>query len=429
MKRLLPVLVCLLAGKSVFAEAPETPQQELARAEVLERNHKHAEALALARKAAEAGLAEAWYWIGMNTTDADPAAFVKAAGLGYAPAFPFALDGVLFRAGHKADVTQAKHLADLARSRHVNLGYDSAAELQTIDRCFQAGEPNIPTKLSKDELALYSRPGTDCSVYRTGVGAANNYGKYLRCLLAQSPDDMNALAEIYANGWGVARDVKLAISLLCHASEVPAELIGMVSALSAGSDVKPKKDFLFCDFVTSGLKAGVCSAQAEHIAAARRKQELDALTSSWTSSQKKAFDELWRAAGDFFSTYASEDQDTSGTARPAIVVAAETRLRDEFLSALRSFEAGKLPPELDFKKSDRELNAVYARVVEKLKAEGYGAVGPESLRTTQKKWLAYRDAWAAFATVRYPGNTSEQWKAWATSVRVKQLQAVVGEEE
>ncbi|MGA7740938.1 MAG: hypothetical protein ABSF35_06175 [Polyangia bacterium] len=213
MKRLLPVLVCLLAGKSVFAEAPETPQQELARAEVLERNHKHAEALALARKAAEAGLAEAWYWIGMNTTDADPAAFVKAAGLGYAPAFPFALDGVLFRAGHKADVTQAKHLADLARSRHVNLGYDSAAELQTIDRCFQAGEPNIPTKLSKDELALYSRPGTDCSVYRTGVGAANNYGKYLRCLLAQSPDDMNALAEIYANGWGVARDVKLAISL------------------------------------------------------------------------------------------------------------------------------------------------------------------------------------------------------------------------
>jgi hypothetical protein len=146
MKRLLPVLVCLLAGKSVFAEAPETPQQELARAEVLERNHKHAEALALARKAAEAGLAEAWYWIGMNTTDADPAAFVKAAGLGYAPAFPFALDGVLFRAGHKADVTQAKHLADLARSRHVNLGYDSAAELQTIDRCFQAGEPNIPTK-------------------------------------------------------------------------------------------------------------------------------------------------------------------------------------------------------------------------------------------------------------------------------------------
>src|ERR1700690_496336 len=155
MKRLLPVLVCLLAGKLAGAEVAATPQQELARAEVLERTHKHAEALALARKAAEAGLAEAWYWIGMNTTDADPAAFVKAAGLGCAPAFPFALDSLLFRAGRKADVTEAKHLADLARSRQVNLGYDSAAELQTIDRCYQAGEPNIPTKLSKDEIAFF----------------------------------------------------------------------------------------------------------------------------------------------------------------------------------------------------------------------------------------------------------------------------------
>ena len=429
MKRLLPVLLCLLAGKSVFAEAPETPQQELARAEVLERNDKHGQALALARKAAEAGLAEAWYWIGMNTTDADPAAFVKAAGLGYAPAFPFALDGVLFRAGRKADVTQAKHLADLARSRHVNLGYDSAAELQTIDRCYQAGEPNVPTKLSKDELALFSRPGTDCSAYRTGVGAADNYGKYLRCLLAQSPVDMNALAEIYANGWGLPRDVKLAISLLCHASEVPAELIGMVSALSADKDAMKEKDFLLCNFVTSGLKAGICSAQAEHTAAARRRQEIDALKASWTPSQKKAFDDLWKTAGDFFLTFASEEQDMSGTVRAAIAIGAEARLQDDFLSALRSFEAGKLPPEMDLKKSDRELNAVYARAVEKLKAGEYGTASTEGLRTTQRKWLAYRDAWAAFATVRYPGTTGEQWKAWATSVRVKQLLAVVGEEQ
>ena len=429
MKRLLPVLVCLLAGKPAVAEVPETAQQELARAEVLERNQKHAEALALARKAAEAGLAEAWYWIGMNTTDADPAAFVKAAALGYAPAFPFALDSLLFRVGRKADVTQAKHLADLARSRQVNLGYDSAAELQTIDRCYQAGEPNVPTKLSKDELALFTRPGTDCSAYRTGVGAAKNDGKYLRCLLAQNPIDMNALAEVYANGWGLPRDVKLAISLLCHASEVPAELIGMVDALSAAMDAKTKKDFLVCDFVTSGLKAGICSAQAEHTATARRRQELDALTASWTSPQKRAFDELGKAAEDFFSTYASEDQDTSGTARPAIVVAAETRLRGDFLSALRSFEAGKLPPKMDLKRGDRELNAVYTRVVEKLKAGEYGTASTEGLRTTQRKWLAYRDAWAAFATVRYAGTTSERWKAWATSVRVAQLLAVVGEDE
>lgn len=70
MKRLFPVLLCLLGGKPALAAVAETPQQELARVEVLERNHKHDEALALARKAAEAGLAEAWYWIAMHTTDA-----------------------------------------------------------------------------------------------------------------------------------------------------------------------------------------------------------------------------------------------------------------------------------------------------------------------------------------------------------------------
>jgi len=360
MKCLVPVLGCLLAGKIAVAAAPETPQQELARADVLERAHKHGEALALARKAAEGGLAEAWYWIGMNTADPNPAAFVKAAALGYAPAFPFALDGLLFRAGSKADVTQAKELADLARRLHVDFGYRAEAELATIDRCYEAGEPKIPTTLTKDELSLFSRPATDCSAYRTGLGVAKNDGKYLRCLLAQSPVDMNALAEVYANGWGVSRNVKLAISLACHASDVPAELIRAVDALSASKGAKVKKDFRFCDFVTSDLKAGICSARAEHTAASKRKQDLDALMAGWTASQKKAFDELWQAAEGFFSTYDEQD------------VGEKARLRDDFLSALRKFEAGSFPPKSDFKKSDGELNAVYSGSRETQGGRGWG---------------------------------------------------------
>jgi uncharacterized protein YecT (DUF1311 family) len=51
-----------------------------------------------------------------------------------------------------------------------------------------------------------------------------------------------------------------------------------------------------------------------------------------------------------------------------------------------------------------------------------GTLMPEGLRSTQRAWLKYRDAWAVFGAARYPQRTAAEWKAWATRQRITQLQ-------
>jgi hypothetical protein len=40
---------------------------------------------------------------------------------------------------------------------------------------------------------------------------------------------------------------------------------------------------------------------------------------------------------------------------------------------------------------------------------------------TQRLWLKYRDAFVAFAKVRYPGIPSDQVQSWLTGVRTAML--------
>jgi hypothetical protein len=394
-----PILAASDKASSLVCGAIEPPaslspalEQHLEHAMVMEKSGKHDQALAEARAVAESGLAEAWYWLGMNTVGGYPEAFVRAAELGYPPAFGEALDTLLFRAGAKADVRTAKKLVDLARCLHVNVGFDQGELLRTVDRCYEAGEPIPPAELTSQERYLDSRPDVDCWRYRTGAEGTQDDRKYLHCLQAQPTVDANAVAEVYANGWGVPRDVKLAISLVCHGSDVPAELMGVVGALWAVKDSPSGEEFHFCDYVTSGLSEGKCAAQEEATAQAKREGTLAALTARWTPSQKSALASLLKTADAFFLAHSTKEVDTSGTARAAIAIAEEEKLRDLLLSEVRQVEAGNVPADSNLERADRELNRIYAMVLKELTGEGseddYGTVGEtECVRPKEDGWL------------------------------------------
>src|SRR5690242_17988088 len=69
------------------------------------------------------------------------------------------------------------------------------------------------------------------------------------------------LAEKYANGDGVKRNLDTAAYFLCKAEEemAPMEFSGMsqhLAAMRAGSEKKPLD---FCDYVTSGYGMGYCA--------------------------------------------------------------------------------------------------------------------------------------------------------------------------
>jgi uncharacterized protein YecT (DUF1311 family) len=417
-----------LAALRAAAEKGDA-KSELELAKALEPTSR-AEARAWAQRSADQGLAEAWFWLGSTAFPAEKptADFEAAAENGYPAAFSYVLDDLLFRAGPSADVVKAKKFGDLARKLHIDLGWYGAEQLVTIDRCFEAGAPAIPAadRPSAEEVAAFRREATNCRDW-SGAGARPaDWARYRKCLLAAPEIDNNALAEIYANGWGVQRNPRLAIALVCHGSRVLPELTGMVKTLAATSDQATlAKDFRFCEHVTSGMNMGWCAWQDEDGAVQKRDARLAALTADWPAGQKEALAELRKSAEAFFEEHARSELDMGGTARAAIAVAEQGTLRDDFLKSLESFEHGALPAGADFAPADLELNRLYSRLMNTKATGRSGTVIREGIRATQRKWLAYRDAWAKLGAARYPGTPADTWKTWATRQRAAQLKELL----
>jgi uncharacterized protein YecT (DUF1311 family) len=390
--------LCLVAA----ADDPKTPAEQLARAKRLYEANERDESRVWAQRAADQGLAEAWFWLGYTMNgDATPY-YEKAAEGGYPQAYQYLFDALLFRAGGKADVAKAKRFADLARKQNAPPPYDDPKMFTTIDRCFEAGSATPPRG----------------DVPRDADGAP----------VADDARGDVALAESYANGWGVKRNPQLAIALLCRSSDVPAELESMVDELYETKDERALDEpFVFCDHVTSGMNGGRCAAEAEAKASAKRDQAVAALTRTWSAPQKAAFARLEGAAHAFFQEHARLEVDQTGTARAQMTIDEEAELRDAFVAAIRDFEARRFPRTTNFEDADRALNAAYAKAMKPGALGDAGTVRASGVKKTQRLWIPYRDAWVALAALRYPSLSADDVKAWLSEQRTRQLAELVEE--
>ena len=396
-------LIALLAAPLVAFAAdpsPATPADQLEYAKKLHKERKEDEARAWAQKAADQGLAEAWFWLGYTMLGDSTPYYKKAAEGGYPEAFDHLYDNLLFRAAEKADVKEAKRFADLARAKNVNPPYGDAKLYAAIDRCAEAGAADVPAG--------------DVPRQAKGEPAADD------------PRGNIAIAESYANGWGVKRNAKLAIAFTCHASEVPAELAGMVEALYETKDDETLDEpFRFCDYVTSGMNQGQCAAEEEAENATQRGTELAALAKGWTAPQRAAFERLRKAADSYFEERSSSEIDQSGTARAAMTIEERAKLEGDLLAAIRSFEDRKYPHDYpkdeDFEKADRALNQSYKTVMAPGALGDWGTVKTDGVKKTQRLWITYRDGWVAFVKARYPHVSASAVKTWLTTQRAHLL--------
>lgn len=409
-KELMPHSATELAAMKAAAETGDARAQ-LAYGKALQYQRDHSKGVGEAdvhlwlRKAADQGSGEAWYWISYTTTDAALrlAAMQKSADLGFEAAFDDVLEMLLLRAGEKADPAKAKHYADLARRKGFKV-YDADETFATVDACAAAGAPDIPA--------------AEREAIEADETVQQNY----------TPNDNMKFAEAYANGWGVRRDRKKALALVCRSSEVPAELIGMVQHLTgAKSAVTPREPFRFCDHVTSGEHGGFCADAEESAKSEIRSDTFDTITANWTPAQKAAFGKLGQVLKAYIEEHAGSEQDMSGTARNSFYIEEIGRLNDRFSDDIASFEKAKLPKPDNFAAADKALNALYRSILKNTDWDSMGTVTPDGLRKTQRLWLAVRDAWGAFGPLRYKGLTADDWKAWATRQRITELQDAFNE--
>jgi hypothetical protein len=212
------------------------------------------------------------------------------------------------------------------------------------------------------------------------------------------------LAMIYANGYGVRRNLDFAIHMACIDAFSAFELDTRVKALDARRRGQgPVEPYDYCDDASSGFGEGECSAIWSGQEAIKRNARFAAAGRTWTPVQRRAFAKLTKAREAYIEARVDNEVDLSGTARTVYAMAATDEVRDfdiELLEALTN-GAGPGADQLTLARDDAALNDAYRRLM----ADRGEFPAKADIRRTQRVWLAYRDSWARFIRSTWPAKT------------------------
>ncbi|MFC5461540.1 lysozyme inhibitor LprI family protein [Massilia niabensis] len=246
---------------------------------------------------------------------------------------------------------------------------------------------------------------------------------------AQALGDDAVLMMLYANGYGVARDTDRAIYHACRLDAAKAEMEARVDYLASGSVASDRQPFDLCDHITSGRMGGVCAAIGEGRDDRTRRARLDRFAAKLPAAARQPFARL-RKAADAFAQKSADEVDMTGSGGAGFAYRHTGRRDKEFMETLFKAAGGKLAraSAAQLERLERELNAQYSAVLatpsENENHPGrihYLTVTREDVRTTERAWLAYRDAWAAYlAAARMPTDLVSV-QAELTRQRIAQL--------
>lgn len=276
------------------------------------------------------------------------------------------------------------------------------AEGSPTDECPKFERIQVPAadQPSAAERESFKSAQRECWDYLYGFGVAKDPVKARKCCLAKEGCNTD-LAMIYANGWGVKRNLDLAAHFVCAAEELaPAEADGMLGALQEMRGTATPGELSFCSFVTSGLGMSSCARLDEKQQAQKNEARLAALEKGWDAATRKGFSELKQAAGKFFEAEAalSSDESRGGSIQGSEHVGTRSALHKRFVEEV---ERANTQPTLSateeaLKQADAELNTLYKAKL----AEG-DETARKYLKDAQRAWIPYRDAWVRFQQARW----------------------------
>lgn len=318
-----------------------------------------------------------------------------------------------------------------------------------------------PAQLSPDCTAYASIPlpqeaesnpapksAPDCASYRSyrGLGRPVNYAEAGACAwqerlaqkagLGQNPNEPAAwvvggsliLADIYFNAAGVPRNIPLAMRFACEAEEPTAQL-ALSELAKLSNPPHTQRPFELCDYAATTFSENFCSDYTAEIADDRRNRYYSSLKTSMPPEQKSAFRKLLAAKTDYVRTHAFE-VDQEGTIRVVRTIGSETILENLFHAELVQFERKQWPgiSQRLIATSDtslqREYNSTLQRLRDRPKDEAAEeTVSADNVSKVEKSWEAYRDAWAAFARLRYPA-AADSIRAQITIDRSRLLKTI-----
>jgi hypothetical protein len=301
-------------------------------------------------------------------------------------------------------------------------GQSTPADLSTD--CSAYASVSLPAEAKS---ATVPKTAPACASYRSyrGIGRPVNYAEARACAwqerlaqeadLGQNQQEPTAwvvggsliLADMYFNGAGVKRNVPLAMRLACESEEQMGRLaLEELAKLPSLNDAK--KPFEFCDYAVTTFTMNFCFSYSNEIGDEEIKRYYKSLELSMNTEQKTAFEKLLAARDAYVKEHALE-VDQGGTIRSIRTMGSQNILGNLFHTDVVRFERKKWPElsERQIARADSSMQSEYEKTLLRLKArpkdETYqGAVTAENLAKVQESWKAYREAWVAFARLRYP---------------------------
>lgn len=281
--------------------------------------------------------------------------------------------------------------------------------------------PAPPGKLRCDATTLYYQKRDQA---RT---SAAEWRQVRSC--AEAGADDAVLMMLYANGYGAARNIDRAIYHACRLDTAKAEMEARIGYLASPAAAADRQPFDLCDHITSGRMGSVCAAIGESRADRVRAARLDRFTAGLPAKAREPFARLRQAAA-AFSRQSAAEVDMSGTGGAGFATRHIGRRDQEFVDTLLNAANGKLPcaSAAQLAQLDQALNTRYRTVLD-LPSEndnhperiGYSTVKREDVRSTERAWLVYRDAWDNFAAAAGLPTDAVSIKAVLISQRIAQL--------
>ncbi len=218
------------------------------------------------------------------------------------------------------------------------------------------------------------------------------------------------LMQLYANGLGgVKRNLDQATAFACDIDGAPAEIEGRVAHLQSLKTKAGGPRFDYCDDITSGMAEGFCAARDADIAKKGRAARAAALERRAPPAARAALNAL-RMAADAFVSARGGEVDETGTARAQMVIDEEETTRNAFEADLARLVDARWPgaSRAEARVADGSLNGAYKRALSFLASkDNLTTVKPDDVRKAQRAWIAYRDAFIAFAAKAAPGLSRE----------------------
>ena len=240
------------------------------------------------------------------------------------------------------------------------------------------------------------------------------------------------LMMLSANGYGAPRDLERAIYHACKLDTAKAEMEGRVAYLASPAAATDGQPFDLCDHITSGRMGGVCSAISEDRDDRVRGARLERFAASLPAPARQPFGRL-RQAAEAFAAKSVHEVDMSGTGGAGFASRHTGRRDEEFMETLLKAASGKLPraSAQELAQLDRQLNVHYQKVM-RIPSEQenhperirYSTVEREAVRSTERVWLAYRDAWRPFLAAAGLRADPISVQAMLTRQRIAQLKRI-----